>query len=404
MTSFYRKNKKILNLIPGLIILSLLVVGCAGPTFQGWSGLASSDGLLYFGGIDGKVYAISTAARTQNLTFPSENEWVFSLPSGGVPGTVCGPACAPASASAGIYATPVVNGSVVCVATYGNSGKLVTINRISPDYNKDDPKNKGQPQQSKGEWTYPSGNNSIGAIVGTPLLTDNTLYAGSSDGKLYALDSTAYGKKIWEFDLGDKIWTSPVFKDGVIYISNYDKKLFAISSVGTQIWSTDLPASIASSPAISADNIFVGAFDDSLYAIDRATGKEKWKFEGGNWFWSTPIFSNNVVYAGCLDNKIYALDAATGKELWQFTANAAIAATPVLTNNLIVVASEVGDIYVLDSTNGTLIRSILLGAPIKAPLLADNDMVYVHAGNLCIYAINIQSGEKAWEFCYSSAE
>jgi outer membrane protein assembly factor BamB len=399
ITGFCKRNKKVLNLIPGLIILGLLIVGCAGPTFQGWSGFASSEGVLYFGGIDGKVYAISPTARSQNLTFPSQGEWVFNIPSAGATGAVCGPACAPAPTRANIYATPVVVGDLVCVGIYaGDTGKLIAINRLAPGYT------EGVPLRSKGEWTYPSLAKSTGAIVGTPVAVESTLYTGASDGKLYAID-VVYGEKKWEFDTGGKIWTSPLVEGGVVYVSNYNRKLFAVSSTdGTLLWQTELPSSIASSPSVSGDSIFLGTFDNHLYAIDKTNGKERWSFEGGNWFWSTPVVKDGTVYAGCLDNKIYAIDAGSGKELWQYIAGGPIVSEPVLTDGLIVLASKVGDIYILDASSGSLVKSINIGSPIMAPLLVENNMVYIHAGNFCVYSIDIQSGEKVWEFCYSSTE
>ncbi len=398
MISFFKKNKKFLNLIPVLIILSLLVVGCAGPTFQGWSGFAEYKGFLYFGGIDGKVYALNLTARSQNQTFPAENEWVFTIPSTGVPGSVCGPACAPASPRASIYATPVVLGDLVCVGVYGgNTGRVVAINRLAPGYT------DGVPQRSKGEWTYPSGVKTMGAVVGTPVAVGQTLYVGTSDGNLYAIETT-YGENKWQYGTGGKIWTSPAVEDDIVYISNYNKKVFAVSSQGNEIWSTELPTSVASSPAVSADSIFVGTFDNHLYALDLATGKERWNFKADNWFWATPLVIGDTVYAGCLDDKVYAINAGTGQEQWQFVTNGAIASSPISVDNFIIVASEIGDIYVLDSATGNMVRSIHIGSPVKAPLLADGNTLYIHTGNLCVYAFDIQSGEKLWEFCYSSNE
>lgn len=401
MTSFFKTKTNILGLIVCLVILNPLVAGCSGPTFQGWSGFTSSNGILYFGGIDGRVFAINPTARSQNLPFPGDNEWVFSVPSVGAPGSICGPACAPASPRASIYATPAVIGDLLCVGIYaGDNGKLVAIDRLAPGYT------EGVPLRSKGEWTYPSGVKSIGAIVGSPVVVDKTLYAGSSDGKLYAIDAV-YGEKKWEFDTGAKIWTSPVVEGGVVYISNYNRKLFAVSSTdGSRLWQIELPANIASSPAISGDNIFLGTFNNHLYAIDKTNGKVKWNFEGGNWFWSTPVVKDGVVYAGCLDHKIYALKADTGEELWPpFTADSPIVSTPVLMDKILVVASETGTVYPLNADSGKEeLKSISIGSSVTAPLYVENDMVFVHAGNFGVYGINIQSGEKIWEFIYSSIE
>jgi len=398
VTNFFKKNRKFLNLIPVLVILSLLVVGCSGPTFQGWSGITERDGFLYFGGIDGKVYAIALAARSQNQAFPSENEWVFTIPSSGAPGSVCGPACAPSSPAASIYATPVVLGDLVCVGVYaGNSGRVLAINRLNPGYT------DGVPQRSKGEWTYPSGVKKMGAIVGTPVLINDVLYVGTSDGNLYAIE-TVYGESQWQFATSGKIWTAPAVENEAIYISNYNKKVFAVSNQGSTIWNTELPASVASSPALSTDTVFVGSFDNHLYALDLATGKEKWNFEGGNWFWSTPLLIGDTVYAGCLDNILYAINAGTGQEKWRFETNGPIVSPSISVDNFIIVASKIGDIYVVDSATGTLVRSIHIGSPVMSSMLVDGNTLYVHAGNFSIYAFNIDTGEKAWEFNYSSNE
>jgi outer membrane protein assembly factor BamB len=297
----------------------------------------------------------------------------------------------------------VVVGDLLCVGTYaGDNGKLIAINRLSPGYT------EGVPLLSRGEWTYPSGVKSIGAIVGSPVVVDKTLYVGSSDGKLYAIDA-AYGEKKWEFNTGGKIWASPVVKDGIVYIANYDRKLFAVSSAdGSQIWQIELPASIASSPAISGDNIFLGAFDNHLYSIDRADGKVKWNFEGGNWFWSTPVVNDSMVYAGCLDHKVYALKISTGEELWPpFTADDQIVAAPVLIGNLLIVASESGTLYRLNADSGKPeLDSVPVDASVKvsvkAPLYAEGNTVYIHAGNFCVYGIDIQTGKTVLKFPYSS--
>ncbi|MBC8274147.1 MAG: PQQ-binding-like beta-propeller repeat protein [Chloroflexi bacterium] len=408
MTGFFTiKIRKVLSLILSVIMLGLIAIGCGGPAHQGWSGFAGDDGILYFGSMDSRVLAIDPSARSQGLPFPSEGEWVLPIPTAGSPGAICGPACVPASPRAGIYATPVVIGDLVCVGTYaGDSGKLMAINRLAPGYA------EGVPLRSKGEWAYPSGVQSIGAIVGSPVVVEDTLYVGTSEGEVYAL-GVVYGESNkWKqpFDTEGKIWTSPAIKDNVVYISNYAHKFFALSRIdGSLIWEIELPAAAASSPAVAGDDVFFGAFDNQLYAVDVTNGDVKWTFGGDNWFWSTPVVKDGVVYAGCLDNKIYALSASTGEELWQFTADGPIASTPVLVDNILVVASESGMVYMLKADSGKPEHDPVpvdasVKVPVKAPLYAEGNMVYVHASNRCVYCIDVQSGEKVWSFCYSEIE
>lgn len=394
------KLAKVLILLLPLTALVLAAFGCAGPAVVGWSGLASSGDMLYFGSMDGRVLAVKPSARSAGLSFPSENdgEWVRSLrfqaASGG---SICGPGCVPvAQQVAAIYGTPVVAGDLVCVATYaGDSGRVMAINRMSPGYS------DGEPLRSKGEWIYPGETKTIGSVVGNPVLVKDTLYIGSSDGRVYALDAV-YGEKKWEFDTGGKIWTTPAVSDGVVYVSNYAKQLYAISAEdGKELWPKpiELPAAIASSPVVSDGKVFFGTFDQFLYAVSSSDGKEVWKFKGGGWFWATPLVKDGVVYAGCLDHKLYARDASTGKELWQFEADSSIVSPPVLVANVLIVCSESGSLYMREVDNGMPVHDpIPIGHSVMAPLYTDGKMVYAHARDDNVYCVDIQSGQMAWHF------
>ena len=400
-------SKALLVLLP-LAVLSLAAFscvapasggGCAGPGAQGWSGFASYDGTLYLGSMNGEVLALNPSARSERLIFPSERdgEWVLRIKAPAPSGGMCGPlGCAPAARPVAIYGTPAVAGDLVCVATYvGDGGKVMAINRSAPGYDEE-----GNPSWKKqGEWVYPRGQDSfIGAIVGSPVVVEDTLYVGSSDGKVYALDAV-YGDKRWEFDTGGKIWTSPAVEDEVVYISNYEGRLYALSGQdGSLLWEIELPAAIASSPVVSGDTVFFGTFDHYLYAVDSDDGKEKWRFEGGNWFWATPVVKDNVVYAGCLDHSIYALEASTGRELWQFVADSPIVSTPVLLDSLLVAISDSGEMYVLRADSGVSERTVSIGYSVMAPLYAEEDMVYVHARDGGVYCIDVETGVIAWEF------
>jgi len=406
-------NRALILLLP-LAVLSLVAFscvtpsgggGCGGPASQGWSGFASYNGTLYFGSMDGRVFAVDPSARNREVTFPGEGEWVFAIEAPAAPGSMCGPlGCAPASVAVNIYSTPAVTDNLVYAGTYyvkggGAEGKVLAVS----------PSARGEgrvfPVRKENEWVYPHDKyEAAGAIVGDLALDESAIYIGSSDGKVYALD-TIYGDLKWEFETGDKIWTSPVVKDGVVYVGNYGGNFYALSSQdGSLLWEIELPAAIASSPVVSGGSVFFGTFDHYLYAINSANGVEKWRFKGGNWFWANPVVKDGVVYAGCLDHRIYALGARTGTELWQFTADAPIVSTPVLAGNLLIAVSKSGEMYVLEANSGALERTVSIGYEVMAPLYAEENMVYVHARNRCVYSVDVQSGEKVWELCYSDID
>lgn len=390
-------KRPILSVLLTLALVALRAIGCASPEWQGWSGVASYEGILFVGSMDGKLLAINPSARSNDLPFPSAGEWVFRFPAFGLARPVCGPACAPTSPMANIYATPLIQDDLVYVATYsGENGRVLAINRIAPGYA------EGAPMRSKGEWVYPGGLDSIGAVVGSPALYDNMLFVGSSDGKVYALDAT-YGEKQWVFDTGAKIWTSPTVGNSVLYVSNYGRKLYAVSARdGRLLWQKEFPASIASSPTVSDGKLFFGTFDHCFYAVNASDGEVEWKFRGGGWFWGTPLVKDGIVYAGCLDGKLYALKVDTnmkeGEKVWEFTADAPIVAGPVLANSGIVVASKSGKISVLKLDDGSLLKATSVGAQVIAPLCPVGNMVYVHARDRCVYCVDAERGEVVWKF------
>jgi len=63
-------------------------------------------------------------------------------------------------------------------------------------------------------------------LTSSPAVTDSTVYFGSHDGNLYAVDR-ANGNKLWNYTTGDKITSSPAVADGMLYIGSHDGTLYA---------------------------------------------------------------------------------------------------------------------------------------------------------------------------------
>ena len=73
----------------------------------------------------------------------------------------------------------------------------------------------------------------IAAGAEADRLEGATVYAGSSDGTLYALDA-ATGEQAWVFaEPSDRIRSSPVVVDGVVYFGCHDGTLYAVEAGGS---------------------------------------------------------------------------------------------------------------------------------------------------------------------------
>ena len=115
---------------------------------------------------------------------------------------------------------------------------------------------------------------------------DGTLYIGSFDNKLYALNGKS-GVKLWEFKTGGYVPSSPAIgSDGTVYVGAYDK-LYAINGrSGVKLWEFETGNEVWSSPAIGPDGtLYIGSFDKKLYAIktdSKGLDKSPWPMRGQN--------------------------------------------------------------------------------------------------------------------------
>jgi outer membrane protein assembly factor BamB len=73
----------------------------------------------------------------------------------------------------------------------------------------------------------------------------------------------------WSFKTGGVVDSSPAIGlDGTIYVGSWDDKLYAINPDGSLKWSFKTGYLVDSSPAIGSDGtIYVGSWDNKLYAI-----------------------------------------------------------------------------------------------------------------------------------------
>ena len=76
-------------------------------------------------------------------------------------------------------------------------------------------------------WEFTTG----GGVSSSPAIgSDGTVYVGSKDKKLYAINGKT-GVKLWEFETGDWVVSSPAIgSDGTVYVGSQDNKLYALAS------------------------------------------------------------------------------------------------------------------------------------------------------------------------------
>ncbi len=186
-----------------------------------------------------------------------------------------------------------------------------------------------------------------GDVDSSPAIgLDGTVYVGSDDGNLYALNPET-GEEVWRFPAGAEVRSSPaVAPDGTIYFGSADGYFYALRPNGVLKWSFNVGDYIFSSPAISSDGriVIFGSSDNNIYALNASSGILKWKYETDNKIISSPAIGHDgissVVYVGSLDRHVYALALNNGALKWKFETNAEVYGSPAITSDGRIVVGE----------------------------------------------------------------
>ncbi|MFI9176100.1 protein kinase domain-containing protein [Streptomyces lincolnensis] len=121
-------------------------------------------------------------------------------------------------------------------------------------------------------------------------------------------------RRRWTHTTGDEVRSSPTVVDGTVYIGSDDCTVYALdAATGTPRWTHTTGSAVSSSPAVVDGTVYVGGYDKKVYALDAATGTPRWTHTTGSAVFSSPAVVDGTVYVGGYDKKVYALDAATGQ-------------------------------------------------------------------------------------------
>jgi len=81
----------------------------------------------------------------------------------------------------------------------------------------------------------------------------------------------------WKFPTGDRIVSSPVLANNIVYFGGDDGNIYAVNAnTGAQIWKYPTGGPVPATPAVSDGTLYAGSYDGKFYALDAKTGLTKW--------------------------------------------------------------------------------------------------------------------------------
>lgn len=184
----------------------------------------------------------------------------------------------------------------------------------------------------KGElkWTYLT----EGRVWSNAAFSSRTIFWGAQDSSVHALNpngTAEWTKSTW----GAITASAAIGSDGTVYIGSFDGNLYALDpATGDTRWTYQTGEHIVGSVALgenksgSTDAIYLGSTDGRMYALNRK-GELIWKYDTGDAIRSSPAVGlgtngeqPGVVYFGGGNGKIYALNAINGQRRWSYNTTA----------------------------------------------------------------------------------
>lgn len=361
-----------------LIIASFLLAACGVELpNENWPGLSAHGDMVYLANGQ-QVIAFDVAQQSQVWRFAGER-------------------------SAAIFAAPAVDADGVVLGDFGASAGMFSPRLIVHLYGLAE-----QPETPAIVWQQ---NELVtDKIVAPPLIVENRVFIGTSDGKLLALDRTS-GAPLWEapYVAGNAIWGQPAYADGLVYVATVGGRVHAVEAeTGLENGRWQVSGAIADSPVITDDYIFVGSFNNVLYALDRSqTDVEAWSYPAADWIWGAPAVADGIVYFGDLNGNFYAVTADNGRLLWEKRVTGAIQTRPLVADGVVYVVSQGnpdtqrGQITAFATENGAQLWQQEAPAEVfTTPVLVGDFLVAAlhNSRDNLLVGFNRENGSQQWTF------
>ncbi len=234
-------------------------------------------------------------------------------------------------------------------------------------------------------------------IRGSGVYADGSLYFGSYDHNVYALDA-ATGDFKWKYATHAGIVSKPTVLGDQIMFGSEDNNVYSVhAETGSMVWSYPTGSPIRSSGRVADDHLFIGSDDGFLHVIQIGSGTPAWTYDAGGQVRSSPYLLSDKVIFGTEAGELIALNFR-GQTSWKFRAKRAITSSPVANENLTFVSSLDSYLYAIDTNSGWMIwRYRLEKASISSPLLVGNQIILGSTSGFVI-AIDSKSGREMWRF------
>ena len=256
--------------------------------------------------------------------------------------------------------------------------------------------------KAREQWVVQTG---VG-IYCSPAVEKDKVFVGDDLGCLtaYALKN---GKKLWSFASGKRIVGTPAVSEGIVVFGSADRNIYGLNAAdGSLRWKVEAAEPVLGAVTIHEGIAYVGASDKTFRAIDIQTGKVVWSYEQVKGYIETkPLVVDDKVIFSAWDNTLYALEKATGKEVWKWTGGltrmhfSPAAVWPVASNGKVFIADPQRAMTAVNLQNGeTVWRTFRSQVRETIGLSEDGERVFSKTMNdsIVCYSTLTDTPEQVW--------
>ena len=123
------------------------------------------------------------------------------------------------------------------------------------------------------------------------------------------------------------VYGSPAVSNGLMLFGSSESKLIALDAEnGDPAWSYPVDSAVVGGVAVADGVAYLGTVSGTIYAVDLETQESAWPspFVTGDRVWSTPVVNGSQLYVASMDHLLYAIDRATGDSVWSVDLGGAI--------------------------------------------------------------------------------
>lgn len=233
-------------------------------------------------------------------------------------------------------------------------------------------------------------------VLAPPAIAHQKVIAKTIDGKVYTYDAVN-GKELWTAEHGSpglvlKASSSPIVVDNLVLIGFSDGKLDALElDTGRIVWQRSIAyatgasdverlVDIDSDPIVKDKVAYLASYQGYIGALSLTDGQFIWRKSGS--VYKNMVLKGNTLYLTDSNDVVWSIDRHSGHVNWKQTALKARGLTePVLVGKDLVVGDKTGYLHFIGSQTGELLaRSQLPGAVSISPTVAGKNL-YVLTDN-----------------------